>query len=105
MAFDSEMDAFMAFAKAMPNNSVLLVDTYDTVEGVHKARFFRCAPDIKNLDSFFMSLDYMQNHGYFKRLSQLELIFKKFDLQAFGFFHNVRSEIQTGFAQSHGLWE
>jgi len=34
MAFDDELEAFMNFAKAMPNNSVLLVDTYDTLEGV-----------------------------------------------------------------------
>ncbi len=37
MAFDDEQEAFNAFAKAMPNNSVLLVDTYDTLEGVRKA--------------------------------------------------------------------
>ncbi len=37
MAFEDEEEAFMAFVKAMPNNSVLLVDTYDTLEGVRKA--------------------------------------------------------------------
>ncbi len=36
-AFDSEMEAFHAFAQAVPNDSVLLVDTYDTLEGVRKA--------------------------------------------------------------------
>jgi nicotinate phosphoribosyltransferase len=37
MAFDSEMEAFEAYAAAMPNNCVFLVDTYDTLEGVRKA--------------------------------------------------------------------
>ncbi len=37
MSFDSELEAFQAYAEAMPNNCVFLVDTYDTVEGVHKA--------------------------------------------------------------------
>ena len=30
-AFPSELDAFMAYAKAYPNNCILLVDTYDTL--------------------------------------------------------------------------
>ena len=37
MAFDIEEEAFETFANAMPNNAVLLVDTYDTLEGVRKA--------------------------------------------------------------------
>lgn len=37
MSFDDELESFMAYAKAMPNNSVFLVDTYDTIEGVKKA--------------------------------------------------------------------
>ncbi len=37
MLFDSELDAFIAYAEAMPNNAVLLVDTYDTLEGVTNA--------------------------------------------------------------------
>ncbi|MCI0723447.1 MAG: nicotinate phosphoribosyltransferase [Acidobacteria bacterium] len=37
MSFDEELEAFLAFAKAMPNNCILLVDTYDTLEGVRKA--------------------------------------------------------------------
>jgi len=37
MAFDDEMSAFEAYARSMPNNAVLLVDTYDTLEGVRKA--------------------------------------------------------------------
>lgn len=37
MSFDDEMAAFEAYAEAMPNNCVFLVDTYDTLEGVKKA--------------------------------------------------------------------
>jgi nicotinate phosphoribosyltransferase len=37
MAFDSEQQAFFELAKAMPNNTVFLIDTYDTLEGVQKA--------------------------------------------------------------------
>lgn len=37
MAFDDEQSAFDAYAEAMPNNCVLLVDTYDTLEGVRHA--------------------------------------------------------------------
>jgi nicotinate phosphoribosyltransferase len=37
MAFDTEMEAFDAYAEAMPNNCVFLVDTYDSLEGVGHA--------------------------------------------------------------------
>lgn len=37
MSFDDEAEAFAAYAEAMPNNCVFLVDTYDTIEGVHNA--------------------------------------------------------------------
>jgi nicotinate phosphoribosyltransferase len=37
MAFPSEEEAFEAYAKAMPNNSVFLVDTYDTLDGIAAA--------------------------------------------------------------------
>ena len=37
MTFDDELEAFEAYAEAMPNNCVFLVDTYDTIEGVRKA--------------------------------------------------------------------
>ena len=37
MSFDDEQEAFKAYAKAMPNNCVFLVDTYDTLDGVRKA--------------------------------------------------------------------
>lgn len=37
MAFDSELEAFRAFAETMPLNCVLLVDTYDTIQGIKNA--------------------------------------------------------------------
>ena len=37
MFFDSEREAFLEYARAMPNNCIFLVDTYDTIGGVHKA--------------------------------------------------------------------
>ncbi len=37
MSFDNELEAFDAYAQAMPNNCVFLVDTYDTLEGVRRA--------------------------------------------------------------------
>lgn len=37
MAFPSEMDSFQAYAEAMPENTVFLVDTYDTIDGVKNA--------------------------------------------------------------------
>jgi nicotinate phosphoribosyltransferase len=36
-SFDSEIESFRGFAKVFPNNCVLLVDTYDTLEGVRQA--------------------------------------------------------------------
>jgi len=37
MAFSSEEKAFEAYAAAMPNNVVFLVDTYDTLDGIAEA--------------------------------------------------------------------
>ncbi|MFZ4575820.1 MAG: nicotinate phosphoribosyltransferase, partial [Phycisphaerales bacterium] len=37
MSFDTELEAFHAYARAMPHNTLLLVDTYDTLEGVRHA--------------------------------------------------------------------
>jgi nicotinate phosphoribosyltransferase len=36
-AFGDELEAFRAFARAYPDNAILLVDTYDTLEGVRRA--------------------------------------------------------------------
>lgn len=37
MVFNDEESAFRSFAEVMPNQSIFLVDTYDTVEGIKKA--------------------------------------------------------------------
>jgi nicotinate phosphoribosyltransferase len=37
MAFGDEREAFEAYARALPNNVTLLVDTYDTLDGVRNA--------------------------------------------------------------------
>lgn len=37
MSFDSELAAFEAYADALPNNCVFLVDTYDSLQGVRHA--------------------------------------------------------------------
>lgn len=36
-SFPRELDAYSAFARAFPDNTVLLIDTYDTVAGARKA--------------------------------------------------------------------
>ncbi len=37
MLFDDELEAFQAYARALPGNCVLLVDTYESLAGVRKA--------------------------------------------------------------------
>lgn len=37
MSFDTEKEAFNAYAEAMPNNSIMLVDTYGTISGIKAA--------------------------------------------------------------------
>jgi nicotinate phosphoribosyltransferase len=37
MLFDSEVEAFRAFAKTFPKTSTLLIDTYDNIKGAHNA--------------------------------------------------------------------
>lgn len=37
MSFDSELEAFRAYATAMPSNCVFLVDTYDVKQGIENA--------------------------------------------------------------------
>jgi nicotinate phosphoribosyltransferase len=37
MAFDSEIEAFEAYAESLPNNCTFVIDTYDTLEGARHA--------------------------------------------------------------------
>ena len=37
MSFDTEQEAFAAYAEALPNNCIFLVDTFDTLQGVRHA--------------------------------------------------------------------
>jgi nicotinate phosphoribosyltransferase len=37
MAFDTELESFEAFAEAMPDNCVFLVDTYGSIQGIRNA--------------------------------------------------------------------
>src|SRR5580765_4136667 len=37
MSFDNELDAFNAYAEALPNNCIFLVDTYESLKGVRHA--------------------------------------------------------------------
>lgn len=37
MSYDNELDAFRAFAKVYPDSCLLLVDTYDTIQGIKNA--------------------------------------------------------------------
>jgi nicotinate phosphoribosyltransferase len=37
MSYEKEIDSFRAFAKTFPNNSTLLIDTYDDIAGAEKA--------------------------------------------------------------------
>jgi len=36
-AFDSELEAFRAYAATFPHNTIFLIDTYDTIAGAHNA--------------------------------------------------------------------
>ena len=37
MSFETELESFAAYAEALPNNCVFLVDTYDSIQGVRHA--------------------------------------------------------------------
>lgn len=36
-SFESESEAFMAYTQSFPESSILLIDTYDSIQGAHKA--------------------------------------------------------------------
>ena len=54
MAFESERAAFEAYAEAMPNNTVFLVDTYDTRKGIDRA--IDCALRLREKGSEMLGL-------------------------------------------------
>ena len=45
LSFDSEEEAFRSYSEVMPDNCILLVDTYDTIKGVKNA--IRIAKELK----------------------------------------------------------
>jgi nicotinate phosphoribosyltransferase len=47
MTFDDELESFHAYHRVFPDNTVLLIDTYDTVEGAKKA--IKIGPDLKGV--------------------------------------------------------
>lgn len=57
MSFDNELESFEAFAEAMPNNCVLLVDTYNTIEGVKNAIKVGLELESKNIPFLGIRLD------------------------------------------------
>ena len=59
MAFDDEMTAFRTYAKAMPNNGVFLVDTYDSRDGVRHG--FGYCPEERKTDGIVAELTVREN--------------------------------------------
>ncbi|OGI24823.1 MAG: nicotinate phosphoribosyltransferase [Candidatus Melainabacteria bacterium RIFOXYA12_FULL_32_12] len=60
MAFDSEEEAFEKYYKSYPDNTILLVDTYNTIEGIKKAT--KISSEIKGIrldsgDFYLLSLE------------------------------------------------
>lgn len=55
MAFEEEGKAFETFAKIMPKNCIMLIDTYNSLEGVKKA--IQTARSIKNFELSGVRLD------------------------------------------------
>ncbi|MHC5035235.1 MAG: nicotinate phosphoribosyltransferase, partial [Planctomycetota bacterium] len=47
MAFDSEQEAFEAYAGCYDKHTILLIDTYDTIEGARRA--IRAAPEMRGV--------------------------------------------------------
>jgi nicotinate phosphoribosyltransferase len=68
LAFDSELASFKAYARAMPNNCVFLVDTFDSLMGVRHA--IEAAKWLKGQGKSFLGirldsgdLNYLSNEG------------------------------------------
>jgi nicotinate phosphoribosyltransferase len=51
MAFDSERDAFQAYNRTFPDNTALLIDTYNTIEGAKTAANLGISPTLVRIDS------------------------------------------------------
>lgn len=51
MAFDSERDAFQAYHRTFPDNTALLIDTYNTIEGAKTAASLGISPTLVRIDS------------------------------------------------------
>lgn len=54
LAFESELESFKAYARAMPDNCLFLVDTYDTLQGVKHA--IEVAKWLKNQNKSFLGI-------------------------------------------------
>lgn len=83
-AFDEEYEAFKTFAQAMPNNTILLVDTYDTEMGIEYA--IEVAKEIKKeygVEIHGIRLD-SGDLAYFSQLART-----RFDEEGVGFMKIV----------------
>lgn len=67
MAFDDEEEAFKAFAKSYPDSCVLLIDTFDTMEGLEKA--IRVGKDLESQGETLLGV--RLDSGDLLKLSQL----------------------------------
>lgn len=72
MAFGSEVEAFKAYAKAMPNNCVFLVDTYDSMDGVKHA--IEAAKWLKAQGKLFLGIRLDSGDLHYLSLKSRELL-------------------------------
>lgn len=84
-AFDDEMTSFETFAEAMPGNTILLVDTYNSIGGINRAIQVAKKMLTKGHKIFGIRLD----SGDLAYLSQLAR--RKFDEAGVGFMKIVAS--------------
>ncbi len=78
-AFDDEYTAFETFANAMPNNTILLVDTYNTENGIEHAIKIAKKMKAKGVEIFGIRLD-SGDLAYYSQLAR-----KRFDEEDVGF--------------------
>jgi nicotinate phosphoribosyltransferase len=57
MFFETELEAFQTYARAMPNNCVFLVDTYDSIDGIRHAIEVACDLRRRGHDMIGVRLD------------------------------------------------